>query len=557
MAAHSKDRSLLTRLLDIGVTADCDEASRASRRVFTGAALAIGLLSPFWGILYFLFGEVGPGLIPSVYSVFTLISFVILGRSQRWELFRKTQLILIFVLPFVLMWSLGGYILGSAVMIWALFAPVGSLWSGSAEEARRWAVAFLVAAVGSGLVEGLLPATNDLPDSLVVALFVLNISAVTGVILYLLAFDRAQKDEYIDVLSRNRELEAAYLAQEITLRQSDKLATLGKLSAGMAHELNNPSAAVQQAVAELSQTLNSSGLARVECAALGLNGEENRVFAELNRRIEKRVEQPLFLDPLERSDNETSLQEWLEIHGVDDPWEVAPLLVDVGLSEADLERVSETFRPPTLAGALGTLADRYRRASLLAGLAESTGRIVGLVSALKSYTYLDQGAKQAIDVHEGLDMTLVMLKHQLKAGVKVARSYAAHLPRVEAYGSEINQVWTNLLDNAIHAMDGVGSIEISTRHEAGWVVVEIADSGAGIAPEIIEQIFDPFVTTKGPGEGTGLGLNISHGIVTQKHGGSISVESRPGRTVFRVMLPIANVVEETIPKQIPAESEGP
>ncbi len=556
MADTPNELSLLTRALNMGVTDDCNEAAASNRRVFTGAALAIGLLSPIWITLYFVFGEVRSGLIPSAYSILSLTSFVILGRTQRWEMFRRTQLMLIFLLPFGLMWSLGGYILGSAVMIWALFAPVGALWSGQADEARRWTLAFLVAAVGSGLIEGFLPATNNLPEWMIRTFFVLNISAVTGVILYLLAFDRGQKDEYIEVLSRNRELEAAYLAQEITLRQSDKLATLGKLSAGMAHELNNPSAAVQQAVGELGDALDASGLAEIECAALGLAEVEMGVFADLNDRIGRRVDQPLFLDPLDRSDQETGVQGWLEEHEVTERWDVAPLLVELGLGVSDLAAVAADFRPQQLSGALATLADRYRRASLLSGLAESTDRIIGLVSALKSYTYLDQGPKQAVDIHEGLDMTLVMLKHRLNTGVEVSRSYSDSLPAVEAFGSEINQVWTNLIDNAIDAMAGVGSIQLSTGRLGESVFVEITDSGPGITRELIENIFDPFVTTKGPGEGTGLGLNISHSIVTQKHGGSISVDSEPGRTVFRVELPIKGNVAVVTPEATTEESEG-
>ena len=169
---------------------------------------------------------------------------------------------------------------------------------------------------------------------------------------------------------------------------------------------------------------------------------------------------------------------------------------------------------------------------------KSAGRIIAMVRALKSYTHLDEAPRQLINVHEGLDSTLVMLQNRLKSGIEVRRDYATDLPEVEALGGELNQVWTNILDNAIDAMDGQGVLTIATHRDGDTVVVELGDTGPGVPPELLATIFDPFVTSKAPGEGTGLGLNISHRIVTQKHGGQISVESAPGHTTFTVQLPI-------------------
>lgn len=341
-----------------------------------------------------------------------------------------------------------------------------------------------------------------------------------------------------EVMRRNRELESAYLAQEVTLRQKDKLATLGKLSAGMAHELNNPTAATQQAVRQLALLLSNAELAEAELAGLGLAESEVAIINGFTARIEDRVNHPDFLDPIERSDRAADVQQCLEDAGVDNAWEVAPSLVDLGLDVDELTSIAQQIRPDRLAQALSLVSAQHSRASLLRSIDESTGRIVEIVKALKTYTYLDQGPRQLVDVHEGLDSTLVMLQSRLKAEIEVNRSYAEDLPQIEAFGSELNQVWTNILDNAIDAMGGAGTIGITTRSSGGSVVVELTDDGPGVPAAVVEQIFDPFFTTKAPGDGTGLGLNISHNIVTQKHGGDISLVSEPGRTAFTITLPI-------------------
>jgi signal transduction histidine kinase len=328
------------------------------------------------------------------------------------------------------------------------------------------------------------------------------------------------------------------MAQEVSLRQSEKLATLGKLSAGMAHELNNPAAAAQQATQQLGDLLVSEQLMSVERAGLDLGREEEDALATLSGRLSERVQQPEYLDPLDRSDRENDLQEFLEDAGVAESWEIAPPLVSVGLDVDSLKVLESQLRPDRFVDALTVLSVRYRRENLIGGLNESTSRIIDLVSALKTYSYLDRASRQLIDVREGLESTLVMLQHRLKTGIEVERSYAADLPEVEAYGSELNQVWTNIIDNAVDAMGGSGTIKIATSHSGDQVMVEIADNGPGIPSEIIDEVFDPFVTSKAPGEGTGLGLNIAYNIVTQKHGGEITVSAGDQGTTFRVSLPV-------------------
>jgi len=240
---------------------------------------------------------------------------------------------------------------------------------------------------------------------------------------------------------------------------------------------------------------------------------------------------------LARGDRESDAQAWLEDRGIDRAWELAPTLVTFGWDADTLQSLADTFADDQLsviAPWLGVGSSVY---ALLDEVGRSAERISEIVGAVKSYSFLDQAPVQDVDVHQGLDNTLVILRHKLKQGVRVRRDYDAGLPRIEAYGSELNQVWTNIIDNAIDAMQGQGELTIRTYADDGHVVVEIADSGPGIPPHIQSRIFEPFFTTKPPGVGTGLGLNIAYNVV-QRHMGRITVTSQPGETRFQVRLPI-------------------
>jgi signal transduction histidine kinase len=328
---------------------------------------------------------------------------------------------------------------------------------------------------------------------------------------------------------------------EALLRQSEKMAALGTLAAGLAHELNNPAAAVQRSSSQLRETAAEWQHLTRQLDELDLDPGQHEAAhtlrSEMGHYVAAHLAAPPRLDPLTRSDQEGELQGWLESQGVDRAWELAPTLVAVGFDAPTLKGLTHAFARPHLPVVARWLTASCLLYTLMDEVHTGAERIAEIVGAVKAYAYLDQAPVQLVDVHEGLDNTLVILRHKLKAGVTVTRDYAPDLPRVEAYGSELNQVWTNLIDNAVDAMKGQGQISLRTSAHAQHIVVEIADDGPGIPPEIQSRIFEPFFTTKPPGAGTGLGLHIAYNIV-QRHGGQIRVASRPGATRFEVTLPV-------------------
>jgi signal transduction histidine kinase len=325
---------------------------------------------------------------------------------------------------------------------------------------------------------------------------------------------------------------------EAMLRQSEKMAALGTLSAGLAHELNNPAAAVKRSAARLRETLAELQRLAAELGSLGLNPAAAEVVNSLRRELPRRAAEPVKLDPLARSDLEGEVGSWMEGQGVEEPWELAPAIVALGWTAVDLESLTAAFTPSQKPVFLRWLATGCSAYALLDEVGQGAERISEIVKAVKAYSRLDQAPVQLVDIHEGLDETLVILRHKLKGGVTVVKEYAAGLPRIEAYASELNQVWTNLIDNAVDAMSGRGELRIRTYREGEQVAVEITDNGPGITPENQARIFDAFFTTKPVGSGTGLGLHITYNIVVQQHRGQIQVESQPGHTTFRVTLPV-------------------
>jgi signal transduction histidine kinase len=325
--------------------------------------------------------------------------------------------------------------------------------------------------------------------------------------------------------------------------QQEKMAALGKLSAGLAHELNNPSSAVRNAAVNLQQTVAALRTASLHLDKRGLPAEERVSLARLECDWAK-GHPPVALDSLERSDREEEMGEWLEVRGIANARQLAAGLVDAGCDLEMLRHLAEKFDGPTLADVVTRLAASFTINRLVEQIVSGTSRIGELVRAIKQYSYMDQSPEQEIDIHEGLENTLIMFHHRLKYGISVVRQYDRAIPRICAHGGELNQVWTNLIDNAIDAMGGKGELIVRTAAEFGRVLVEIQDNGPGIPPEIRDRIFEPFFTTKQVGDGMGLGLETVYRIVQQHHG-EIRVQSQPGKTLFQVRLPFANRREGT------------
>ena len=324
---------------------------------------------------------------------------------------------------------------------------------------------------------------------------------------------------------------------ELVLRQSEKMAQLGTLTAGIAHELNNPASAAGRGAEQLKSTFSVYQQASQRLYQAPLTQAQANVLLELNSFARTSAARPTDIDSLTRSDREEEAESWLEKAGIQQPWNYAPVLVTLGYPEERIRTMLAAFQGQGLETLLAWLEATVSTYTLLEEISQGANRISEIVKSLKTYVYLDQAPVQAVDLHEGLDNTLVMLRSKLKTGINVRREYAPDLPRIQAYGSELNQVWTNLIDNAIDAMDGRGELTLHTWQEDDWVVVEIQDTGAGIPEEIQNKLFSPFFTTKPVGKGAGLGLNISYNIIL-KHGGEIKVYSVPGKTCFTVYLPV-------------------
>ena len=340
----------------------------------------------------------------------------------------------------------------------------------------------------------------------------------------------ATRAMFYTILSRWRSTEAM-------LRQGEKMAQLGTLTAGVAHELNNPAAAVRRGADQISEAVARFSQAHTDVSAAGLSDEERATLDREVARVMAVATKTQDIDAMTRSDLEFDLENVLDDADVSDAWEMTSDLVNLGYDADSLTQLVGEFTPNTLTPAIKTIAAAYSVYDLMAEIGHGAGRISDIVKALKEYSYLDQAPVQEVDVHDGINSTLVILRSKLKTGVEVKREFG-DLPKIMAHGSELNQVWTNIIDNAIDALDGEGVITLRTRAEGDSVVVEIEDNGPGIPEGVQGRVFDAFFTTKPPGKGTGLGLDITYGIVAYKHHGDISVASEAGKTVFTVRLPI-------------------
>ncbi|MFF5176190.1 ATP-binding protein [Micromonospora sp. NPDC000089] len=325
--------------------------------------------------------------------------------------------------------------------------------------------------------------------------------------------------------------------QQTIVNERERLLALGSLSAGLTHELNNPAGAAVRATSALRDRVAGMRHKLSMIADGRLDGSRLHTLVELQEEAVKRAASAPALSPMAVSDAEDELADWLDERGLAAPWDLAPILVAGGLDTEWLDRVEATVGAPDLESAVRWLAYTVDTEQLMGEIDDAVTRISTLVGAAKQYSQLDRAPYQVVDVHDLLVATLVMLKAKIPEGVRVVKEFDRDLPPIPAYAAELNQVWTNLIDNALSAMDGTGTLTLRTGRAGDLLAVEIGDTGPGIPEAIRPRIFEPFFTTKPVGEGTGLGLDISYRIVVNKHHGDIRVDSVPGATVFRVLLP--------------------
>lgn len=353
--------------------------------------------------------------------------------------------------------------------------------------------------------------------------------------------EQALREKTIELKAKNDELESTLnqLQQmQNQLIMQEKMASLGKLSAGMAHEMNNPASATQRSAVQLKDRFSQLLEVSMKIGGLNLKKAQLDHLMALGELAVEHAKHPIQMNALARNDKESEMENILAQQGFENAWELAPTLVSIGYGKNEIDSLSKQMGRNQFELVIDWLNCTFTIYSLLSEIGLGTDRIIEIVKALKTYTFMDRAPIQTVNIHEGLDNTLIILKNKLKSGITVHRRYASDLPSIQAYGGELNQVWTNIIDNAIDAMSGQGTLAISTFKEDAWIVVEIEDTGAGIPKEIQPKIFDPFFTTKPPGEGSGLGLNISRNLIVQKHKGKITVSSKPGKTCFTVRLPI-------------------
>jgi signal transduction histidine kinase len=335
-------------------------------------------------------------------------------------------------------------------------------------------------------------------------------------------------------------LSQGYRSSQALIGQRERLLSLGRLSAGLTHELNNPATAAVRATASLRELVSKMRRKLGHLATSDVDPKALVALTELQESAVEKMAKAEKLSPVEVGEAEDVLSEWLEDHGLDDAWDLAPPLVAAGVNTEWLDEVAETVPATLLADGLHWVTYALETEQLMVEIEDSTDRISALVGAARQYSQMDRAPHQEIDVRDGLKSTLIMLNHKIKerGNITVVKDFDESLPSIPAHPAELNQVWTNLIDNAIYAMPDGGTLTVRTAREDGWVLVEICDTGVGIPEEMQQKIFEPFFTTKPVGQGTGLGLDISYRVITQRHGGDLRVKSRPGDTRFQVRLPL-------------------
>ena len=490
-----------------------------------------------WTLMYWsLFGWGLTTALPFAFVMIVSLSLLTSHLSGNHLITIYAHIFCIIYIPSFIQWSIGGVFDSGLVLLWSILGPLASLMFLSIRQSVLWFMLFILNLLITVFFDDYFTLHgSEVTQGTKLLFFLMNLGFASTVVFLFAGYyvNAAVKEQ-----DRATQLLDANLKQEMALRQSEKLATLGKLSAGIAHELNNPASATLRGADQLRATLSKLEKAMFSLGKLNMSEEQETRLETALQKLERRINLSVDISSLSRADREHEIENWLDNNDVDEAWSLAPILVAAGFKISDLVALKDLFSSGGFGVILSVICTTYNSRKLLAELAIGSTRITEIVKALKSYSYLDQAPMQTINVHDGINDTLVMFRSMLKSGVNIHTEFAVGLPSIEAYASELNQVWTNLIDNAISAIESKGTIVIRTRAIQTGVEVEVEDSGPGIPEDVQPKIFDPFYTTKPPGEGTGLGLSISHNIIVNKHKGTIAVNSSPNGTRFVVQLPL-------------------
>lgn len=516
---------------------DDSEEIRLEKFAILILAMACSIAGSIWAVTYYLvFGLKLVVVLPALFTLFvgSALIFSHITKNHRYAIY--AQIICIIYIPAFIEWDIGGPLNSGFVMAWSILGPLCALMFFPVRQSAMWLGLFLINILISAVFHDYIVQHGiEVPSETTIVFTLMNLSIASIVIFIFASYyvNSAIKEQKI-----NNELLKENLQKELMLRQNEKLATLGKLSAGIAHELNNPAAATLSGAEQLREAIVRLEKSSIRLGQLTLTPAQEEKLENRIQQINRRIKNPEYINSLILSDREYQMETLLIQKGIDDAGNVAHELVGIGYDVDNLIEIENDFDIINFPVITEFFSNVYSTQSLIEDIGQSSMQITRLVKALKSYSYMDQTATQMVNIHQGLNDTLIMLQNKLKKGIQVEREYSEDLPMIEACGSELNQVWTNLIDNSISAMRRMGKIVIRTFQEDAQLVVEIIDNGPGIPEDIQTRIFDPFFTTKEPGEGTGLGLSISHNIITQKHKGQISVKSRAGETCFQIRLPM-------------------